>query len=391
MINTNDFKTKTIFQPRQNPSVNGYWGIALDVGFSSVKTFSPNQVACFPSYARKLPRGQKFLGEADNRNILYRDENGDVWLVGMYAQNMIHEDDSDSLSEGLFVKNRFSSPMFKVIARVGLALGMLTNQYGGPQGKNLAVQTGLPPKHLEEYAPEIKEVLAGDHEYEIKIGNRNWEKVKYSLPLPNIRVMEQPMGSLIAVSTDKNGNPVPNAKKKNLNGNVMVLDPGFGTTDIFNISERQVTCDTWDDLSMNAVLQDVCNTLHDDPGYKVKMTVPAIQKCLEKGTVRIIDKKLRKAYDKSFATILAESSQRICDGMLAKLDETYKGMWYHDYLIVTGGLGAAWFDQIKEYYKGIETLKVISGMENDNLDGIFSNVRGYYFNLLNTFKNPKVA
>ena len=387
MINTNDFKTKTIFQPRQNPSVNGYWGIALDVGFSSVKTFSPNQVACFPSYARKLPRGQKFLGEADNRNILYRDENGDVWLVGMYAQNMIHEDDSDSLSEGLFVKNRFSSPMFKVIARVGLALGMLTNQYGGPQGKNLAVQTGLPPKHLEEYAPEIKEVLAGDHEYEIKIGNRNWEKVKYSLPLPNIRVM----GSLIAVSTDKNGNPVPNAKKKYLNGNVMVLDPGFGTTDIFNISERQVTCDTWDDLSMNAVLQDVCNTLHDDPGYKVKMTVPAIQKCLEKGTVRIIDKKLRKAYDKSFATILAESSQRICDGMLAKLDETYKGMWYHDYLIVTGGLGAAWFDQIKEYYKGIETLKVISGMENDNLDGIFSNVRGYYFNLLNTFKNPKVA
>ena len=391
MINTNDFKTKTIFQPRQNPSVNGYWGIALDVGFSSVKTFSPNQVACFPSYARKLPRGQKFLGEADNRNILYRDENGDVWLVGMYAQNMIHEDDSDSLSEGLFVKNRFSSPMFKVIARVGLALGMLTNQYGGPQGKNLAVQTGLPPKHLEEYAPEIKEVLAGDHEYEIKIGNRNWEKVKYSLPLPNIRVMEQPMGSLIAVSTDKNGNPVPNAKKKYLNGNVMVLDPGFGTTDIFNISERQVTCDTWDDLSMNAVLQDVCNTLHDDPGYKVKMTVPAIQKCLEKGTVRIIDKKLRKAYDKSFATILAESSQRICDGMLAKLDETYKGMWSHDYLIVTGGLGAAWFDQIKEYYKGIETLKVISGMENDNLDGIFSNVRGYYFNLLNTFKNPKVA
>ena len=83
--------------------------------------------------------------------------------------------------------------------------------------------------------------------------------------------------------------------------------------------------------------------------------------------------------------------ERICDGMLAKLDETYKGMWYHDYLIVTGGLGAAWFDQIKEYYKGIVTLKVISGMENDNLDGIFSNVRGYYFNLLNTFKNPKVA
>ena len=76
--------------------------------------FSPNQVACFPSYARKLPKGQKFLGEADKRDIFYRDETGEEWLVRMYAQIMIHSDDSDSLSKGLFVKNRFTSPMFKV-------------------------------------------------------------------------------------------------------------------------------------------------------------------------------------------------------------------------------------------------------------------------------------
>ena len=58
---------------------------------------------------------------------------------------------------------------------------------------------------------------------------------------------------------------------------------------------------------------------------------------------------------------------------------------------MTGGLGAAWFNQIKNYYVGLATLKVISGTANDTLDGIFSNVRGYYFALLNTFKGGKAA
>lgn len=390
-MNTNEFKTKTIFQPRQNPSVKEYWGIAMDIGFSSVKTISPNQVACFPSYARKLAKGQKFLGEADKKNILYRDENGDEWLVGTYAQNMIHSDDSDSLSTGLFLKNRFASPMFRVIARVGLALGMMDNTYGSPKGKTLAVQTGLPPEHMDEYTQDLKEALAGEHEFEIKIGEGKWEKVKYSLPMQNIRVMEQPMGSLIAVSTDRNGGPIPGANKY-LTSNVLVIDPGFGTTDTFNIVERRVTGNaTWEDLGMNAVLQDVCNTLYENKEYHVRMTVPAIQKCLEKGTVRVIDKKQRKSTDKPFGEILEASSRKICNSMLAKLDETYQGLFDYDYLIVTGGLGAAWFNQIKNYYAGLETLKVIAGTENDTLDGVFSNVRGYYMSLLNSFKSSKAA
>jgi len=389
-MNTNEFRTKTIFQPRQNPSVKGYWGIAIDVGFSAVKVFSPNQVACFPSYARKLPKGQKFLGEADKRDIFYRDETGEEWLVGMYAQNMIHSDDSDSLSKGLFVKNRFTSPMFKVISRVGLALGMMENQYGSPKDKVLAVQTGLPPEHLDEYASDIKEVLAGEHQFEVKIGNGEWTTVKYSLPEQNIRVMDQPMGSLIAVSTDRNGGMIPEAKLY-LKSNVLVIDPGFGTMDTFNIVDRRVAGETWEDLGMNAVLQDVCDVLAENPEYHTKVTVPAIQKCLERGVVRIVDKKARKAYDKPFANILEKSSEKICNSMLLKLDETYDGLISYDYLIVTGGLGAAWFNQIKNYYVGLETLKVISGTANDTLDGIFSNVRGYYFALLNTFKGGKAA
>lgn len=53
MINTQAFKIKTIFQPRLNPSVPKYWGVAIDIGYSSVKIFSPNMVASSLHMQRK--------------------------------------------------------------------------------------------------------------------------------------------------------------------------------------------------------------------------------------------------------------------------------------------------------------------------------------------------
>ena len=71
---------------------------------------------------------------------------------------------------------------------------------------------------------------------------------------------------------------------------------------------------------------------------------------------------------------------------LTTVDGFYDSLQYEDYLVVTGGTGAAWFDMIKNHYSGIETLKVINGADNDTLLPIFTNVRGYYMNQLNTLK-----
>ena len=57
-----------------------------------------------------------------------------------------------------------------------------------------------------------------------------------------------------------------------------------------------------------------------------------------------------------------------------------------DYLVITGGTGAAWFSMFKDFYKGLSSLKIIDGAENDNIPAIFSNVRGYYMQQLNILK-----
>ena len=76
------------------------------------------------------------------------------------------------------------------------------------------------------------------------------------------------------------------------------------------------------------------------------------------------------------------SNEKICKEMLEKIDTMYDNLIDYNYLLITGGTGAAWDDIIREYYQGMKNLTVISGEQNDRLSPIFNNVRGYYLYLV---------
>lgn len=377
MINTANFKTKTIFLERKNASVNNIWGIALDIGYSAVKGFSPNSVYCFPSYAKKINSDSIAFGSPSQSDILYRDSvTGEEWAVGAFAQDMIVSDDSNDSIAGLYGRNRYFSPMFKVIARVGLAIGMMTNSFGSPEGKNLVLQTGLPPAYMKSDSPLLKEALSGDHNFEVKVGGRAWKKFSFSLPEDNIRIMPQPMGTLLSISTNNAGQLVPDAKKYFASG-MLIFDPGFGTLDVFNIRNRSIiSYETFDNLGMKRVLKETADGIFDK--YKVEITIPAMQKYLQDGNVTTFNRKERKTKHEPFGDILEEASKKVCMEAIEQVSTIYNNLIDHQYLVITGGTGAAWKNDIKEYFAGMETLEIIDGNQNDNLPFIFSNVRGYY-------------
>ena len=63
------------------------------------------------------------------------DENKNEYYVGAHAQNDVKVTDSNNSTAALYVRDRWSSPETKVITRVGLALGMMKNQFNDPSGK----------------------------------------------------------------------------------------------------------------------------------------------------------------------------------------------------------------------------------------------------------------
>lgn len=375
MIQTSDFKTKTLYIPKQNIKNEKAWGIALDIGYSAVKTFSPNAAASFPSYAIKLKRDFQNIGTPNKNQILYHDLVSDeLWMVGEMAQEFA---DWESNSENeLYGRNRYFSEMFLVIARTGLAMGMMENKYGSSLGKKFFVETGLPPKYLKSDEPLLRDVLSTEHHFKLKIGEGTWKEFHFELGQSDIHIIPQPMGTLFSVSMDQNGRQLPEAVKY-FKSNLIIFDPGFGTLDTFYIQNATVgPYETFDKYGMKEVLERTSKRIFQT--YYTEIPVPSMQKYLKNGKIKVINRKERRTVAMPFHEMLEESSKEVCNEALERIYSIYNAMADCDYLVITGGASDAWKVQIQEFFQGIETLKIIRGNQNHDLPYIFNNVRGYY-------------
>jgi len=391
MIDTKNFATKTIFDPRESITAEGFFPIAIDIGYSSVNLCSPVGIWSFPAFAKKLERGNDLVGTPDKDEILYKDMQGNVWRVGAAAQKTLSSfDTNDSINE-LYGRNRYGTPIFRVLVETAIGLALVAN--GAPLDCPVCIQTGLPPAYIDEDSPMLKEVFSGDHEFFLKVGEQPFKKVRTTIEAGNVFVMSQPKGTLISVSVDNNGVPTKDAVHL-INGNVIVFDGGFGTLDTFRLKNRQIdAAETFSNFGMKAVLERFAEKIKEK--YNTTVRVPSIQPVLESGVVEVRvpreDNKLRfKTSLEPVGDLLEEASREICEEAIDKLMTIYNYLNGINYLIVTGGTGAAWKEYIEEAFADDPTVNVIMGNANDpTLDIIFANTRGYYMTLINTLRKRK--
>ena len=84
-----------------------------------------------------------------------------------------------------------------------------------------------------------------------------------------------------------------------------------------------------------------------------------------------------------FEDLLEKNTKDVCMEAMQKLVSLYNYMQNHDYMIVTGGTGNAWYPMIREYFRNMENLTILSANRNDKaLSNTYSNVRGYYYSLV---------
>ena len=376
-----------MYKERQNIKVDGYWGSAIDIGYSAVKGFSPNSISCFPSYAKCGDwEGVKLSENEQNNNlILYKNNiTGEKWVVGAQAQNLVSISESIDSGEILYARNRYITPLFKVIAETGIGINMLSNGVGSINDDSLMIQTGLPSSYFKPDAMALKEALAGEHSYSIKLGNRNWQQFNYNLPLSNIRVIQQPIGTLKSICYDKNGNLVSDAEKYK-NSKILIIDPGFKTLDTVYLMNGEVKdCQTHESLGMFRILRDVSGEINKE--CNIEIPVHAIQSYLESGFVPKFNAKDFSTEPFYFDDIIERCSNAVCMEALAMLRSAYNDFLQVDYVVLTGGTGAAWSNTVRDYLKNMKTISVLSGNQNDDIPYQLSNVRGYYMHLYERLK-----
>ena len=377
-MKTSNFKTRSEIISADNLKSQKYYTVALDIGYSAVKGMSPSAVFCFPSFVRE--KSGPMIGTPKDTDIYYKDEEGTVYTVGLMALEGLTTKDTDDASNTLYGRNRYFSPSFLILARIGIAIGMSPSKENGFKGnKPIFLQTGLPPAYRKGDTPLLIEALSGNHKFSVKIGNGNWTQYSFSLPTSNISVIDQPIGSVYSASKADDGTTVLSSNGKTLvDSKVLVLDGGFGTLDIFSVINRAVDAtNTFSNLGMKAVFEHACEEILR--AYRKEIHPHTLQNYLASGQISIFDKKSRSTTCVDFSKILEASNRKICQNAISKIELVYNNLEEYDYLLVTGGTGAAWLDIIKERYKGMTTLEIITGNQNHpTLDHIYSNVRGYY-------------
>lgn len=379
MVDTKAFKTKSEIIERKLPRINGnnqHKGktiVALDGGYSAVKGVSPNKVFIFPSYAKRAPKELEIIGKVRPSDIQFRNnKTGEVWLVGEAAETLMDQADINSTTDAsLYTRYRYNSDIYKVIMSAGLALGLL----GTGAGNDIYVQTGLPATYIGD-KDKLIDVLAGEYDIAIKVGNGDWNSFEFTLSRDHVDVIMQPQGTLCATAYE-NGE-VSQAGKEILKSNSIILDIGFGTEDIFAIrSGYKTTPKTFPDTGMKSVFEEVIKELSNN--YPAEFKIFEFQNYLESGEAPYFDQDEFAVKYVKFSELLEAKNRELCEKSIRRLMQEYGNLIDYRYLIVTGGTGESRFEQIKQMLSGLPHLQVLPGNINcKDLAFSYSNVMGYY-------------
>lgn len=386
-MNVFEFKTKTMIQPKANPSVGDKWLVGIDIGYSGCKVFAQNKVALFPCYARQID-GELISASYEDTDIWYQDGvTKETWAVGETAIGMMSSRETNDNAVSMYSRSRYEDPMFMVLLRTGLAIGMMKNTFGSAEGKELCVESGLPAAYMmDEYS--LKDAFCQEHNFAVKVGKNPWQKFSFSLDEDHIFVTSQPKGTLYSSIVNEDGEFVENSAKI-LKSRTLIFDAGFNTLDLVHNMNGVIdnNCVSYDDLGMKQVLLET--TMAIEKKYREHIEIPYMQRILKDGIVHCYDRKSRSTVEVDIADILEEKNREVCMRAVNKIRGMYNDLLDMDYLVVTGGTGEAWWYMINNEFKGLRSLTVLSGNENSNLPFTFSNVRGYYFYLYRTMKRRK--
>lgn len=382
MMDTKKFRTRQEVRSMTNPKGKDFI-IGLDIGYSGTKVFHEDGCLCFPSYVKHLNRSM--LDIPDSRDIFYRDDDtGEEYIVGYNAQEMVESTDTNDTEGELFSRKRYGSKSFKILCNVAIGMATIRKK----DNRKIVIWTGLPASYVEGDSPALKKALAVPANFSLKVGKSSWFKFNIDINEKDIVVMSQPMGGLYSAVIRKDGTYTPDAVKI-LSGNVLVMDIGFGTFDFMGLKNRVTVCtESTDQLGMREVLSIVSKRVLNE--YHEDIRVAALQKNLETGTVICVNEEKMSTDERSISKFLEDASKEVLDKAMEKAKSVTNSFRGYQYVIIDGGTGEAWYDDIKNWMNDMKTIRIIPCNINDQLPYIYANARGYYmFGYMNSIRKNK--
>lgn len=334
--------------------------IGVDPGFDSIKVVMENTFFKMPFNAVQVDADKIIQHRATDSLIVYKNLRGKTYLIGDYARQFIYEfknrEEMLKEMESFYTIERFTKPEFKVVVQTAIHLAIQkhmdeTNEYDLGEYE-IVVNVALPHRHVGDYRGVILDALAGEHQFDLKLGNGEYEKVSYSIKKKNIGTISQTLSALIAVTTDDDCMESDEFEDI-LNGPSLVVDGGFYTVGLVDINEGVVLSNESTDSNTKYAMKNVYEKIEQSlKDKRAEIKSFNIEYLLKKNKeIKYRDK------DGGVTTLDLEDLKKDkikeqVGEFIEFLNKKYNDLFDIKYLIVTGGTGASYYESLKSYYVG---------------------------------------
>ena len=375
MVPTNLYRTRHEFFniPMQLPKAPKFI-VGLDAGYSGMKVWYERGYFCFPSFVKELT--DESLNLFDEKDILYRDnDTGKTYMLGYTAQEMVESGDTNETDSETYDRKRYWNPKFQILCKAAIGLAIMSREK--EDKRPIFLETGLPASYLKADSSAMKESLTKPFNFSLKKGNKPWVNINLQITSENIHLMAQPAGALYSALIGKDAKYSADTKKL-LFGKTLVADFGGGTADFYGIKNRRIVCcEALLNIGSGEILKRVSKLIMDEYGEDIRSQ--ALQHNLETGYIICLNEETMEQESKPIGELVKQASHEVfLEAMMRSRSITNT---FRDYetLIVAGGTGEAWFEDIQQYLAGMKTLQILpSNINATDVPFLYSVARGYY-------------
>lgn len=330
--------------------------IAVDPGFDSMKVVANGKVFKFPFNVVSTDERKMTDYRLRDDFMLLQKEDGSTYRVGQYARELLY--DNKEKIDSFYTEQRFISDEFQVGLDTAIALAIEKNGlYEDQAALDIHVMVALPHACRAVYAPTITGAAAGKHSFQLRCGRNDVKNYQFNIPEANIHTVSQTIAAILGETSDDNGDINEEKFYYLSNGPTLVLDGGYYTMGMVVVSrggtvdESKTESDTLH--AMANVNQAVADALHDK---RPDINHYSVEYLLSKdeGTIRYMDG--GKAAMIDIGEVRQEKMREVCSGLIEYLNKKYNSLLDFKYVLVTGGTGFCFFEQMLKYYEDANLL-----------------------------------
>lgn len=333
--------------------------IAIDPGFDSMKVIANGTHFKFPFCA--VETDERKMSDYGGRNgfILYKDLSGATWRVGQYARTLMYDnkDQQDDPMAHLYTEERFVSPEAAVGILSAIAKAIdLTGLYNEQQTLDIRLIVALPHSVRNKYASTVTGMVTGEQRFYMTFDGEQEKEYHFNIDEANVLTVSQTIAAILGETSDDNGF-INEAKYCYLaNGPTLVIDGGYYTMGLVPVSRGGSVDDDRAESNTNYAMKNVnLGVAKEIASSRPDIKHYAIEYLLSQGEneIRYMDKSHGKVVSIDLSAIRTKKFQQVCSNFIRYLNKKYDNLIDFRYILVTGGTGAAFFDQMLDYYKGI--------------------------------------